>query len=223
LHGVNVDAGIFLSYIGLFSYYNFDNWAYQPSYVSSNTPWFFNGVRVQIFPTTHLKIEPWFINGWQAYASANHRPGLGGQIKWTPAPWINIISNNYGLGRDDLFIPDRRRIHTDDSVEVKYFDRSENSGLDKMAFSLTADAGCRVRRWCELLRQQKGRAKAELPGIHVVQPILVPSGPIRPNGRRRIDQQSGPLPRATAAYQWRNCCYGLDEFSVLHGKSRRSI
>ncbi len=142
MHGVNVDAGIFLSYIGLFSYYNFDNWAYQPSYVSSNTPWFFNGVRVQIFPTAHLKIEPWFINGWQAYASANHRPGLGGQIKWTPAPWINIISNNYGLGRDDLFIPNRRRIHTDDSIEVKYFDRPEETGLDKMAFSLTADAGC---------------------------------------------------------------------------------
>ncbi len=141
MHGVNVDAGIFLSYIGLFSYYNFDNWAYQPSYVSSNTPWFFNGVRVQIFPTAHLKIEPWFINGWQAYASANHRPGLGGQIKWTPFPWMNIISNNYGLGRDDLFIPNRRRIHTDDSIEVKYFDRPDNT-LDKMAFSLTADAGC---------------------------------------------------------------------------------
>ena len=45
MHGVNVDAGIFMSYVGLFSYYNFDNWAYQPSYVSSNTPWFFNGVR----------------------------------------------------------------------------------------------------------------------------------------------------------------------------------
>src|SRR5271154_7217504 len=61
-HGINVDAGIFMSYIGLFSYYNFDNWAYQPSSVSSNTPWFFNGVRVQIFPNEHLKIEPWFIN-----------------------------------------------------------------------------------------------------------------------------------------------------------------
>jgi putative OmpL-like beta-barrel porin-2 len=141
LHGVNVDAGIFLSYIGLFSYYQFDNWAYQPSYVSSNTPWFFEGVRVQIFPTAHLKIEPWFINGWQSYASANHRPGLGGQIKWTPKPWINVISNNYGLGRDDLFVPDRKRIHTDNSVEVKYFDRPDNN-LDKMAFSLTADAGC---------------------------------------------------------------------------------
>src|SRR4029077_16623111 len=66
-HGLNFDAGIFVSYIGLFSYYNFDNWAYQPSYVSSNTPWFFNGVRIQWFPTDKLKIEPWIINGWQSY------------------------------------------------------------------------------------------------------------------------------------------------------------
>ncbi len=50
LNGINVQAGIFMSYIGLWSYYNFDNWTYQPSYVSSNTPWFFNGVRVQILP-----------------------------------------------------------------------------------------------------------------------------------------------------------------------------
>src|SRR6202167_1781296 len=57
-HGLNVDAGIFVSYIGLFSYYNYDNWTYQPSYVSSNTPWFFNGVRIQWFPTNKLKIEP---------------------------------------------------------------------------------------------------------------------------------------------------------------------
>jgi hypothetical protein len=141
LHGINVDAGIFMSYIGLFSYYNFDNWAYQPSYVSSNTPWFFNGVRVQIFPTAHLKIEPWFINGWQSYGSANHRPGLGGQIKWTPKPWINIISNNYGLGHDDLFVPNRGRIHTDDSVEVKYYDQPAKT-LDKMAFTFTGDMGC---------------------------------------------------------------------------------
>src|SRR4029077_10464835 len=57
LHGINVDAGIFLSYVGLFSFYNFDNWAYQPSYVSSNTPWFFTGMRIQVFPTEKLKIE----------------------------------------------------------------------------------------------------------------------------------------------------------------------
>ena len=141
LHGVNVDAGIFMSYIGLFSYYNFDNWAYQPSYVSSNTPWFFNGVRVQIFPTEKLKIEPWFINGWQSYGRFNGRPGLGGQILYRPNGSISIISNNYGVGADALGIPNRTRLHTDDSIQVKYYDKPDQF-LDKMAFSLTGDAGC---------------------------------------------------------------------------------
>jgi hypothetical protein len=166
LHGVNVDAGIFLSYIGLFSYYNFDNWAYQPSYVSSNTPWFFEGVRVQIFPTAHLKIEPWFINGWQSYASANHRPGLGGQIKWTPKPWLNIISNNYGLGEDDLFIKGRSRIHTDNSVEVKYYDKPEKT-LDKMAFSLTGDLGCEYGSGVSCYGNHKGGPKQSFVGYMV--------------------------------------------------------
>jgi hypothetical protein len=141
LNGINIDAGIFMSYVGLFSYYNFDNWAYQPSYVSSNTPWFFEGLRVQIFPNPHLKIEPWFINGWQSYGSSNSRKGLGGQIKWTPRSWVNIISNNYGLGHDDLYIPNRGRLHTDNSIEIKYFDKPGNR-LDKMAFTFTADLGC---------------------------------------------------------------------------------
>ncbi len=166
LHGVNVDAGIFLSYIGLFSFYNFDNWAYQPSYVSSNTPWFFNGVRVQIFPTAHLKIEPWFINGWQAYGSANHRPGLGGQIKWTPKPWLNIISNNYGLGEDDLFIKGRSRIHTDNSVEVKYYDKPEKT-LDKMAFSVTGDLGCEYGSGVSCYGNHKGGPKQSFIGYMV--------------------------------------------------------
>jgi hypothetical protein len=141
LHGVNVDAGIFMSYIGLFSYYNFDNWAYQPSYVSSNTPWFFNGLRVQVFPTDKLKIEYWYINGWQSYGRFNKWPGMGGQIEWRPTGWVRFIFNNYGMGTDTLGVPDRSRIHTDDSVEVKYYDNPEK-GIDKMAFTVTGDAGC---------------------------------------------------------------------------------
>jgi hypothetical protein len=52
-----------------------------------------------------------------------------------------LISNNYGLGHDDLYIPKRGRIHTDDSVEVKYYDKPDKS-IDKMAFSFTGDLGC---------------------------------------------------------------------------------
>ncbi len=140
-YGLNVDAGIFVSYIGLFSYYNFDNWAYQPSFVSSNTPWFFNGVRIQWFPTAKLKFEPWFINGWQSYAKYNSRPGLGGQILWRPNAWFSLVLNNYGMGTDVLGNPMQSRIHTDDSVEVRYYNHP-NGKLDYMAWTFTGDLGC---------------------------------------------------------------------------------
>ena len=141
LSGINIQAGIFMSYIGLFSYYNFDNWAYQPSYVSSNTPWFFNGMRVQIYTSEHLKIEPWLINGWQSYGRFNHRPGVGGQILWRPNGWFSFVGNQYALGEDALGVPGRVRYHTDDSIQVKYY-HNPSRLMDMAAFSLTGDMGC---------------------------------------------------------------------------------
>jgi len=170
-HGLNVDAGVFVSYIGLFSYYNFDNWTYQPSFVSSNTPWFFNGLRVQWFPTQTLKIEPWLINGWQSYAKFNSHPGFGGQILWIPNDSFKLVFNTYSIGQDNLAtgsgIPNNggnpnaaigapnpnapyinyanvTRVHEDDSVEWKYFDArgSGGAGVSKMATSVTWDIGC---------------------------------------------------------------------------------
>jgi hypothetical protein len=140
LYGVNLDAGIFMSYIGLWSYYQFDNWTYQPSYVSSNTPWFFNGLRIQIFPSDKLKIEPWLINGWQSYGKFNHAPGVGGQVLWRPNGSVSVVLNNY-WGTDTLGLPDRKRIHTDDSIQVKYYE-DKDALISKAAFTFTIDAGC---------------------------------------------------------------------------------
>ena len=50
--------------------------------------------------------------------------------------------NNYGNGTDTLGNPGRSRIHTDDSVEVRYFNKPDSTGIDKMAFSFTGDLGC---------------------------------------------------------------------------------
>jgi hypothetical protein len=140
-HGLNVDAGIFVSYVGLFSYYNFDNWAYQPSYVSSNTPWFFNGLRIQYFATEKLKIEPWIINGWQSYARYNGHGGLGGQVLWRPSNKWHFNFNDYGLGEDDAGFPGRSRVHADYSLQNKVYDNPKNF-VDKFAWTLTGDAGC---------------------------------------------------------------------------------
>jgi hypothetical protein len=140
LNGINIQAGIFMSYVGLWSYYNFDNWTYQPSYVSSNTPWFFNGARVQIFATNKLKIEPWLINGWQSYGKFNHAPGVGGQVLYRPTGALSILFNTY-WGTDTPGQPQRQRIHMDDSIQVKYRDVPDGR-LSKAAFTLTVDAGC---------------------------------------------------------------------------------
>jgi len=167
-HGLNVDAGIFVSYVGLFSYYNFDNWTYQPSFVSSNTPWFFNGLRVQWFPTQTLKIEPWLINGWQSYAKFNSHPGFGGQILWIPNDSLKLVFNTYSVGQDNLAtgsgypanggdpnapigLPNPNgtyvnyahvtRVHEDDSVLWRYYNNADTA-ISKMAMSLTVDIGC---------------------------------------------------------------------------------
>ncbi len=138
--GVNLQAGIFMSYIGLWSAYNFDNWTYQPSFVSSNTPWFFNGARLQWFPSDRLKIEPWLINGWQSYGRFNSLPGLGGQVLWRPTEDISIVSNEY-FGTDTLGNPARKRVHDDTSIQVRWYE-DPDTAITRFATTLTVDVGC---------------------------------------------------------------------------------
>ncbi len=139
-YGINADAGLFMSYIGLNSFYQVENWEYQASFTSDNTPWFFNGVRVQVHPTKHLKIEPWIINGWQSYGKFNTMPGIGGNITWTPGSSLKLVTNNY-YGTDAAGLPDRKRFHSDNSVLVRYFNRPASKRITKAAFSLTGDIG----------------------------------------------------------------------------------
>ncbi len=139
-YGINVDAGLFLSYVGLNSYYQVENWEYQASFTSDNTPWFFNGVRVQIFPSKTVKIEPWLVNGWQSYGRFNKQPGVGFNITWVPNEAFKTLTNNY-YGADAAGIPDRKRFHSDNSVLYRYYNRKESKGLSRAAFSLTGDIG----------------------------------------------------------------------------------
>lgn len=140
LEGINLDAGLFMSYIGLCSYYNFDNWVYQMSYVSANTPWFFNGLRLQIFPTDRLKTEFWLINGWQSYGMFNEAPGVGFSVLYRPTGNLSLVTNNY-YGADTFGTPNRSRLHSDSSIQYKYLDAPAES-LSKAAFSVTLDLGC---------------------------------------------------------------------------------
>lgn len=140
MHGINIDFGIFKSYVGLLSYNNFENWNYQPSFTSDNTPWFFTGMRAQLFPTDKLKVELWLVNGWQTYGMFNELPGVGYQVQWRPNGNLSLLSSSY-IGWDTPNNTDRMRFHTDNSAVVKYFENSGASLITKAAFSLTLDLG----------------------------------------------------------------------------------
>ncbi|WP_313806036.1 outer membrane beta-barrel protein [Flavobacterium sp.] len=139
-YGINVDFGMFMSYIGLNSYYQVENWEYQASFTSDNTPWFFNGMRVQIYPTKKLKLEGWLINGWQSYGKFNSMPGLGFNVTWCPTEAVKLLTNDY-FGTDAAGLPNRKRFHSDNSLLVRYFNQPTSKGISKIAFSSTFDIG----------------------------------------------------------------------------------
>src|SRR6185437_715879 len=140
-HGINVDGGMFMSYVGLNSYYQVENWEYQASYTSDNTPWFFNGIRTQIFPSNNFKIELWLINGWQSYGMFNDMPGVGGNLTWIPNENFKILTNDY-YGSDAAGLPGRKRFHSDNSLLYRYYHAAKTkNGITQAAFSLTGDIG----------------------------------------------------------------------------------
>src|SRR5262249_60715351 len=57
-----------------------------------------------------------------------------------PTAALALSFNNY-IGQDTRGNPGRKRLHTDDSIQVKYYDRPEKT-LSKAAFSFTFDYGC---------------------------------------------------------------------------------
>ena len=145
-HGINVEMGIFMSYIGLESYITQENWSYQRSMLCDFTPFYFTGARVQMYPSKNLKTEIWLLNGWQSYNSFSKGPGLGSSTYYRPTENLQLVANFY-LGRDTQN-PDsegnqskRLRFHHDNSVVARYFNNPESKGITQAAFSLNSHYG----------------------------------------------------------------------------------
>lgn len=139
-HGLNVEGGIFLSYLGLESYLLAENWNYARSVLCDATPFYFQGIRVQYFPTDRIKIEPWLMNGWQTYGKWNYAPAGGLALRWSPVESLSFIANSY-IGTDTRGEPSRIRFHHDDSAVVRYFDDAKSTFISKAAFSINNHAG----------------------------------------------------------------------------------
>ena len=137
-YGVNVEMGIFMSYIGLESYVTQENWSYQRSMVCDFTPFYFSGARLQVFPTRKFKTELWLLNGWQSYNSWNKSIGVGNSNYYRPNSNLQLVANFY-YGNDSREATNR--FHHDNSIVARYFTDKNSNGLSQAAFSLNTHYG----------------------------------------------------------------------------------
>jgi len=157
-YGLNVELGIFMSYIGLESYVTQENWSYQRSLVCDFTPFYFQGARVQFYPTKKFKTELWVMNGWQTYNTFNRQPALGNSNYYRPSENLQLVANFY-YGNDSrptfgdsasaaasgrAAYPSVVRFHHDNSVVARYYHKDKKGplhGITQAAFSLNTHYG----------------------------------------------------------------------------------
>ncbi|QHS59044.1 outer membrane beta-barrel protein [Chitinophaga agri] len=144
-YGLNIEAGIFMSYIGLESYVLQENWSYQRSMVCEFTPFYFQGARVQFYPTKKYKVELWLLNGWQTYNSWSKNIGFGNSNYYRPSENVQLVANFY-YGNDTHVAGSNtlskvRRFHHDNSIVARYFKNPASKGISQAAFSLNSHYG----------------------------------------------------------------------------------
>ncbi len=139
LHGINVEAGIFQSYVGLESYLPEENWAYTHALLADATPYYFFGLRGQLYLTARFKLELWLVNGWQTFGQW-HEGRAGGYLwNWRPREWLSLV-NSFYVGQEVQGDPNELRAYTDNNIQVRYFKRDARF-LKAMAISLVGDVG----------------------------------------------------------------------------------
>ncbi len=137
-YGINVEMGIFMSYIGLESYVTQENWNYQRSMVCDFTPFYFSGARLQMFPSKKYRTELWLLNGWQSYNSWNKQLGIGNSNYYRPNENLQLVANFY-LGKDSR--TNTTRFHHDNSIVARYYKNEQSKHISQAAFSLNTHYG----------------------------------------------------------------------------------
>src|SRR5207253_1324781 len=115
-----LELGIFPSYVGLESYLPQENWSYTHSFISDATPYYFFGLRLQIFATQRLKIELWLVNGWQTFGQWHEGRAGGYFVNWRPREWLSLVDSVY-LGQEVFNDPSSLRLWTDNNAQLRYY------------------------------------------------------------------------------------------------------
>jgi hypothetical protein len=144
LHGVNVEVGIFPSYIALESYVPQENWNYTHPFVSDFTPYYFAGLRSQLYLREDLKVELWLVNGWQSFARWHDAVAGGYLVNWRPTSRLSLTHVLYG-GQDQPRLADPLnqsfRLYTDNYAQWLLFEDLGRDVFQRLALCLVADLG----------------------------------------------------------------------------------
>ena len=85
-----IDAGIYLSHIGLESWVSRDNWTYTRSLCSDFSPYYQTGVKATLQASSQFALQFHVLNGWQNIAETNNGKAVGLQAAFTPAENISL-------------------------------------------------------------------------------------------------------------------------------------
>ncbi len=143
LHGMNVEFGIFPSYVALESYLPQENWNYTHPFVSDFTPYYFYGGRAQTYLTDRLKLELWVVNGWQTYGQWQETKSGGYILNWRPTERF-IVANVLYVGQTSPVDPGAIRYYTDNYAQLQYF-KSPQGFVTSSGICLVADVGYQAR------------------------------------------------------------------------------
>ncbi len=148
LHGVNFELGIFPSYIALESYTPQENWNYTHPFVSDFTPYYFAGLRTQIYLRENTKLELWLINGWQSFGRWHDSLTAGYLYTVRPVRWLALTHTLY-VGQDQTRASDPKnqslRAYSDNHIQLLAFENLERAFFQRLAFALVADLGFEYR------------------------------------------------------------------------------
>ncbi len=140
LHGVNIEIGIFPSYVAMESYLPQENWNYTHAFVSDFTPYYFSGSRTQIYFARNAKLELWLVNNWQTFGQWHDTRAGGYLVNWRPHGWLSLTHSAY-FGKEQPNDRGAVRLYTDNYLQWKYFQGGEGSFLRSLAAGLVADVG----------------------------------------------------------------------------------
>lgn len=143
LHGVNIELGIFPSYVAMESYLPAENWNYLHPFVSDFTPYYFSGSRTQIYLTQKLKLELWVVNGWQTFGSWQEGRAGGFLWNWRPSERLSIATAEYA-GQEVPLDSKSSRWYSDNYALYQYY-KSSSGLVRSVAAAAVVDVGYQYR------------------------------------------------------------------------------